>query len=473
MRETQESIQWSADCALMNTILVTVDALRADHLAQYGYERDTMPVLDKLVDQGTLYANAYSNAPYTRISVPAIQTSRRLGYAELIDVPTLASVLSREGIDTCLIGTQVGMNLVEGDFGYDENVNLGRDGFQERANSERPLSERLLLRVNAATGTVSRALRQFDRVHGTLQGMYRSIIPESEFNYKGYVDAARVTDEVIGWVDGTDSDGFFLWVHYMEGHRPYGVHDDDPAFLDEPVDEDRIRELMKTAGTAPQDVSPEERELMVDLYDSDLRYCSRHLQRLVAFLQTNGLWEDTNLLFASDHGEEFGEHGRYFHRNYPYDELIHVPLITKTPEASGDRVGEQRELLDIAPTVCALHDIAIDTIGFEGMPLSTPGEREVIALGSGTADEGERALAARSDGWKYIHSDRVEMLFDLEADPKEQHDIASEAPGVIKGFKHSIPARLFDRDPERLSTPEDEVDRKQLEALGYMETKSE
>jgi arylsulfatase A-like enzyme len=53
----------------MNTILITVDALRADHLNQYGYERDTIPVLDRLLDDGVIFKNAFSNAPYTRMAL--------------------------------------------------------------------------------------------------------------------------------------------------------------------------------------------------------------------------------------------------------------------------------------------------------------------------------------------------------------------------------------------------------------------
>jgi glucan phosphoethanolaminetransferase (alkaline phosphatase superfamily) len=67
----------------VNTILITVDALRADHLSQYGYERDTIPVLDRLLDDGVIFENAFSNAPYTRISIPAIHSSVRLAHTHI------------------------------------------------------------------------------------------------------------------------------------------------------------------------------------------------------------------------------------------------------------------------------------------------------------------------------------------------------------------------------------------------------
>jgi len=124
--------------------------------------------------------------------------------------------------------------------------------------------------------------------------------------------------------DRGDED-YFLWIHYMEAHRPYGIHDDDPAYLDAPVDEARIHDLMKRAGLEPR---------------VDIRGRATAARRPLRFgrpvlltapgatgrlTQRPGVWDETNVLFSSDHGEEFGEHGLYFHRNFPYDELINVP----------------------------------------------------------------------------------------------------------------------------------------------------
>lgn len=453
----------------MNTILITVDSLRADHLGQYGYDRDTMPVLDRLTESGTTFERAYSNAPYTRISIPSFQTSQFLAYDEIARLPTIASILGERGVSTAVVGTQTGVGLVDGDFRFEENLDLGRDEYYDEANRDRSMRERVAHRVDRLASSIGPKLRQFDSLYEPINEAYRRLVPTNDFQHLGYTSAERVTDRATEWLDDHRDDDFFLWLHYMEAHRPYGVHDTDPAYLDAPLERDRIKELMKTAGTAPGDVSESERELLVDLYDSDLRYCSRHLERLFDALCGFDLWADANVVFSSDHGEEFAEHGNYFHRNYPYDELIHVPLVVKGDDIPAvERVGEQRQLLDLAPTICRFHGVETDDFDFEGEPLLSGEARRVIALGSGRPDD-ERVVAGRWDGWKFIADDESVRLYDLEADPDESRNVAEENPDVVRRFRREIPEYLFDREDESLRTPVDEVDREQLEALGYLE----
>jgi arylsulfatase A-like enzyme len=212
---------------------------------------------------------------------------------------------------------------------------------------------------------------------------------------------------------------------------------------------------------------------MVDLYDSDVRYCSRHIARLFDYLRDQGLWDETNLLFSSDHGEEFYEHGRYFHRNYPYDELVHVPLIAKRADdpAGGETVTEQRQLLDLAPTICQFHGLNPDAYDFQGTPLFEGDGREVVTLGQ--PNDRDPAVAVRHDGWKYIDTGDGERLYDLTADPTETENVVDDNPDVAARLARSIPDSVLDRDVEDPREPEDEVDREQLEALGYMELREE
>ncbi|WP_132058522.1 sulfatase [Halorussus amylolyticus] len=455
----------------MHTILITVDSLRADHLGQYGYERDTMPVLDRLTTEGTRFDAAFSSAPYTRISIPSFQTSQFLAYDELDDLPTIASVLGDSGVKTAAVGTQTGVGLVDGDFRFEENIDLGRDDYYDDANNDQSLGDRLSHRVDRLASRIGPLLRKVEPVYQLADDVYRRVFPTPDFQYLGYTSAEEVTDTAVSWLDANHDEEFFLWVHYMEAHRPYGVHDDDPQYLDGPIDTDRIKDLMKTAGTAPDDISESERRLLKDLYDSDLRYCSRHLERLFDAMADLGIWDDANVLFSSDHGEEFYEHGRYFHRNYPYDELIHVPLLAK--RAGSDRgdstaVESPRTLLDLAPTICECHDVDPEEFDFEGEPLFEDGDRRVVALGSGRPDD-EQVVAGRWDGWKFIYDDDSVQLYDLEADTGETDNVADDHPEVVREFRDEIPDYLFDREDERLRDPVDDVDKKQLEALGYME----
>lgn len=454
----------------MQTLLITVDSLRADHLAQYGYDRDTMPALDRLADSGTVFENAFSNGPYTRISIPSFQTSHHLAYEAIDEYPTIASSLSSEGVKTAVIGTQTGIGLIDGGFRFDETIDLGRDEFHERANSNRSVVERVKRQINRPATKVSQFLqqRQNERIYDILQKPYNLLLGDNGFTYLGYTSAEQVTNRALTWLESNADTDFFLWIHYMEAHRPYGVHDDEPAYLDSPVDEEQIKRLMKTAGVTPEDISEEELKLMVDLYDSDLRYCSRHLDRLFDGLEELGIWNESNVLFTSDHGEEFREHGRFFHRNYPYDELIQVPLIVKAPPIDADgRIAETRELLDLAPTVVSLHTEESALPEFEGEHLFDGDSRRVFSLGQ--PNDIAPAVTVRTDEWKLISTGASERLYDLASDPEEQNDIASDNPEIVDRLRESIPNHLITREINPPRRPKDEVDRDQLEALGYME----
>lgn len=458
----------------MNTLLVTVDALRADHLGQYGYDRDTMPVLDRISDKGTIFHNAYSNAPYTRISVPSFHTSQYLAYEQIADLPTIASILSEAGLKTATIGTQTGIDLVEGDFGFDENIDLGRDEYQAEANAGRETLEKITYSINRTAWKLGKSL--FDP-SGTVYNRGKKIwdslpfVGES-FQYLGYTDAETVTDRAIDWLESNRNDDCFLWIHYMEGHRPYGVHETDPKYAERQPDLSEITSLMKKAGLSPEEVSEEDRRTLINLYDSDLRYCSSQMERLFDSLESLGIWEETNVLFSSDHGEEFGEHGLYFHRNLPYDELIHVPLLINTSQEQPGEIHEQRELLDLAPTICSLHDIDIDNLDFQGEHLFEGTDRRVVSIGSADPTK-RRIIGIRSDGWKYIANDENTWLYDLSADPAEQTSIADNHSEIVNEFEAWVPDYLVERGVERLSEPSDEVNKEQLEALGYMELKDQ
>lgn len=453
----------------MPTLLITVDSLRADHLGQYGYERNTMPALDRVAENGTVFTQAFSNGPYTRVSIPTIHTSRYLSYGDLDAFSTIASILNSNGITTAAIGTQTGINLVQGDFDFEFMADLGRDGFEEQ--TDRSASEETLLRIDDVAASVSERLQQnkLDSLYEPLQGVYNTIFKDQDFErVRGYTKAEIVTDEAISYIQEHSDEEFFLWVHYMEAHRPYGIHDEAPDYLAEPMGGDKIYDLMKKAGTEPDQVTESERQLMIDLYDSDITYCSRHLSRLFDALESEGLWDRSDIFFSSDHGEEFREHGLFFHRNYPYDELTNVPLIVKSAkEDQPSIIKEQRELLDLAPTIVSDFGLDGEEFGMLGNSLFEESSRDVISMGQPGMDI--PAVAIRSNGWKYIHTEEGNQLYNLEKDAAEQTNVYKENHPEAQRLKRKIPSRLLSRDTKLPRPPEDSVDRQQLDALGYME----
>ncbi len=447
----------------MKTVLLTVDALRADHLSQYGYERETMPVVDRIAAQGTRFEAAFANGTNTGVSLPSLLSSRYFGVEATRSGPNVATAIGESDATTAGFHSNALFSNGVGDVaGFDRYEDFGVADEQKEANTSsgvelvydrvvdtlRPLVERLGVRDYAETVQ--------ERLFPT------SLIHELSV----YVDAETLTDEVLSWVRAHADEDFFLWVHYMDPHRPYGIDPADPAFAD-PIDDGEIRDLMSRAGISPETITDEDRELMIDLYDSDLRYTSDQIDRLLDGFEGLGIWDETGLVFTADHGEEFGEHGHYFHRNRPYDELLHVPLVVVDPDRSRDAdASTQRELLDVAPTLCEWHGVDAPA-QFGGTPLFDGDGREVIATGS-FVEQGH-VVAGRWNGWKYIHvEDGDTELFDLDADPGETHNVAAEHPDTVASFERTIPDPLFEGEPISVDPAEGEL-QDRLADLGYLE----
>lgn len=92
----------------MNVVLITIDALRADHFGCYGYGRDTSPNIDRLANEGILVKKAIAHAPYTTASITSIQTSTYPvipdeDYTDLSKRLTLAEILTRKGFSTIFV----------------------------------------------------------------------------------------------------------------------------------------------------------------------------------------------------------------------------------------------------------------------------------------------------------------------------------------------------------------------------------
>jgi len=139
----------------------------------------------------------------------------------------------------------------------------------------------------------------------------------------------------------------------MDVHHPYvppATH--QRPFRDDPVSERRAIQLRRKM-VEEQALEDHERETVLDLYDAEIRFTDAEIARLVEGIQDT--WKgDPFIAFTADHGESFGEHGRYSHPPTFYDEVLHVPLVIDASDAS-KTVGTAHEelvgLMDVAPTL--------------------------------------------------------------------------------------------------------------------------
>lgn len=451
----------------MPTILITIDCLRGDHLSQYSYHRNTFPTIDKWLGDAHVFTSAFANGPWTSRSLPSLLTSSYAPGNRLLTGPTLASELSASNHPTAGFHSNTALSSrydsIEGFETYrdfsDQMNELDPEYTIERTMSQKAYrkSFKILKPKLENTPFIGKAGKFLHRVvTGSSWGHAPTV----------YVDARQITEIATGWVREHANEEFFLWVHYMDPHRPYGLQNEVLPYVDNPPNRSQLWKLMAKVGNQPGSVTEPEWANVVDLYDSDIRYVSENLDDLFQTLDELGIWDDTNLILTADHGEEFGEHGRGFHQNRGYDELLHVPLFVRIPGKEGETHHGLRELVDVAPTILDFYDIQCSSL--QGTNLFEGESRTVIA--NGAVCESDNSIVVRTESHKYIYTfgdSEKRELYNLEEDPQEQSPITDESKSTE--LHESIPMEIFDSsDDFELSAQSAEAEQR-LRHLGYLE----
>lgn len=449
---------------MRDVVLVTVDSLRADHVGWHGYDRDTTPHLDSRVKEAHRFTNAFSHACSTRPSFPAILTSSHAlmhGGCEFIskDRTLISEAFSDAGFSTA--GFHSNLYLSE-DFGY----NRGWDKFFDSKTNPS-----LLTKIR---NTVKSKLHNESVTYELLQKIFDATERGTGVELgSAYVRADEITDRAIDWAKDT-SGPRFLWVHYMDVHHPYIPPErDQRRFRKEIIEDRQAVKLRRKMLEEPEKITEQERQNLIDLYDAEISFVDREVNRLLEEL-TN-VWEEEPLhIITADHGEEFADHARFSHYATYFDEVLHVPFVVNDG-SEGEEWDSLIGLLDVSPTLCDLVGIDAPNIWCgrsikEILPFSeTPGDSIV---GGQLGGEDERRYFYRDHDWKFIERDGQEYLFNLVKDPSETKNIADENLEKVKEIREKL-KRHKDTVEKTRTTMEsvemDETVKKRLRDLGYQE----
>jgi arylsulfatase A-like enzyme len=436
-----------------NIVLITVDALRADRLGFLGYQKDISPNIDSLAEESTIFTRAFSVGPNSPHSFPSILTSTYpLDYQGLrkIEKPRifLSEVLKEQGYVTAAFHSAPYLSDF---FGY----NQGWDFFEY-------ISPSFSHGVIPNKGMLTRfKLRLKDILKRLLKRFLVSFYPELLFKimYRSYKNRVSEKDEshikasylneIIKDFVSSQVTPFFLWVHYMDVHSPYFPRENRkqgqllsyaefvaawlPGYL-EYADKRPFKKF----------IEPYFR-MMLDFYDQGVRYLDKELADLFNFLKKENAYQNTIICFTADHGEEFLEHGEGFHNCKLYNELLHVPLLIKTPQGKNRQIEEKVSLIDLPSTLCELAGIAPPS-SFKGKNLFN-NKREIIFHQSGIGNSWveidklqECKFACQSDAWKYIldYCLEREELYNLSQDPKEQNNLSQFQPEILSQMRKII-----------------------------------
>ncbi|MEA3403199.1 MAG: sulfatase [Armatimonadota bacterium] len=414
-----------------NVILISVDTLRPDFVGYNGGPART-PNLDALAERSYIFDNAYSVAPWTRPSFASLFSSmypsemgvaRARGYTgfgtntipyEWLEKPhLLAELLHSAGYDTSAVVTNANLT-------GSANADQGFDDFYHCSHFE---------------GTSRASMLAVRRM---LEGLW-SPRPRKEA-YLALERAERVCSAARRSILSARQRPLLFWVHCMDPHQPY-----DPPTL--PDDRKAlVRDLGATAG-GRSDASPMERDRFVAAYTAEIEYWDRWFRQVVTALDQQDLLDESVIIVWSDHGEEFWEHGGWEHGHTLFDEVVKVPMLIHLPGQSvSRRVSDSVSLLDVAPTILDLCDVPLseDMRGRSLVPLMQPDEAEVGPMSvflEGCCYGGIRKGLLR-DHHKLIYDVYQDQfsLYDLEADPGEQHNIYAmpQARGNIAEMERDL-----------------------------------
>jgi arylsulfatase A-like enzyme len=329
-------------------------------------------------------------------------------------------------------------------LGFDQ----GFDGFESVRTEEPfdlgPMRGRTLGRLLGCRRDTP-ACRLFSRGHALL---FDTPLPAG---YGGDEANARVNH----FLDLHGGERFLLWIHYADALPPYDL---EPPFRPLPQDplsstERRLKNLgyweLGDPFTVREDLLPVDAQGLTALYDGEVHRIDRLVSGLLGTLEARGLSDRTLVVFTSDHGQEFLDHGSYTYGHTLYDELLRVPLIVAGPGVAspGQAVKTPVSLIDLAPTLVE--------IGGAPALSETQGRSLIPALRGQALDD--RPVYSESlyrvyyelkaivqDRYKLIYrpDDGHTELYDLRADPAEQHDLASQAVEVAQAMKDELLAWL-------------------------------
>ena len=477
----------------MNVLIYVLDALRADHVACYGYDRDTTPTIDRIAEEGVRYENCFSPATWTKPvgaslltgAYPPLHGTRSREDVFDADITRLPETLSEVGITSTGFST---MGNVSASIGYGRGFDTYRDLYKDSD----------IVAKRQTRDTDSEELEHEDRDEIAL--------PRAE----------DLSDSVVEWLETDAGDDFFAFCWSIEPHMPYdppeGYRDYTDPEYDGPVDGQR--------DTLPDVETDADLEQLKALYDGGISYNDDELGRIVDALETQGIYDETMIVVLGDHGDAFNEHDRLTHGHLPYDELIHVPLVVKPATESGIEpqvVEETACLVDVPATVMSatgVTDVPETVEGRELPPFGPPGSSAPVFSETRFRDVYPSFYSVRTDEWKYMKVDEPNrdvgtmldtvkqiyqrgliweivrnpryylerylhdenrFLYDLNNDPDEQLNLVDEQPERADEMESLLATWMEEgeRRHERLSSVDDlDIDHKtseQLKQLGYVE----
>jgi len=443
-------------------LLITLDALAANHASLYGYARQTTPSIDALATQSIVFDRYYANSNFTTPSVNSIingvrpWTHRALQLEAVVDSAIadngLIARLKKAGYQTMSVST----NDWAAPFHNrsDRWLDVAVTGLTHRVCSR--FGTGLIAHVSYVRPvlgmlSVARFCEYADRAM-----VATHIWPKA--NHYDLEEVFNVARELIERRDPVRPT--FLWVHLFPPHEPYATPEPFVGRFD-PSDQRRSRFDHGPPAYFNASLDAAFPNGYVGRYDENIAYADHYLGTFLDWLKQRSIFDKAMIIVTADHGESFS-HGYGSHGGIAlYEDLINVPLVVKLPnELTGARSNVLAEEIDLMPTVLDLADIPVrDAVEGRSLRPAISGREMSGAVYSMNFELSRRfgqlqtGSVAMIDGpWKYVRylgtvrypgtPELKDSLFDLARDTAEELDLAAEEPKTANRMRADIDMQL-------------------------------
>lgn len=442
-----------------NIILIIMDALSAEDMQLYGYQRPTTPFITDWAKSAFVFNRAYSTSNWTTPSTMSIMTGKRpwthrvwhIAEHNPVDFygETLPMVLKTYGYKTYA--------FVQNNFAHPRTLGIN-DFFDIKDESYTFWIYRSpIVRWYANFFTNRNIPAKWSISENPFVKMF-NIRPLRHPIYGTVIRSEPVYERFFDVISKNPEEPFFAWIHLYPPHdlylppEPYiGMFGDAKRFntLKEQVDSNLLHREYKPE--RQKDVN-----IMRKRYDEFILYSDQTFKEFINRLEKTIDMSNTIIILTSDHGESFS-HGFMGHNYFKfYEPLIHVPLIIKTPDATANRsIDMPIEQIDIAPTILDLAGIPIPkwmegrslTPLLRGNDLNT---KSIISMqliknpviGNKPIKRGTFAVIDGDYKLIYFLKEKKVLLFNIRTDPEEVHDISKEETDIVRRLLKTLEDEL-------------------------------
>lgn len=433
---------WSAEPRL-NVLLIMADDLNTD-VGCYGHALVRTPNLDRLAARSVRFERAYCQYPVCnpsrtsflsglRPTTTGVFDNKTPPRSKMPDVVFLPEQFRRHGYRTLKIG-----KIFHTGDAFEDPRSWVVD-IRELRTSKMPPPEQ----SPAPRGEQGLVIEAAD-----------------SDTWEGFV--ARTAVELLADA-GSTNDPFFLAVGFRRPHSPYiaprSYHEQYPAAAIPPLDEppEHLEAIPRLALTydanGRERLTREKRPEEAGAYYASIAFFDAQLGLVLDALDRRGLWNNTIVIFMSDHGYHLGEHGGLWHKNTLFENSCRVPLLIAAPGRKPGVSQQVAELVDLYPTLCELCDVRRPE-RLEGRSLraalDNPAKIEdraaftVVSRGhgpDGRLDAEHLGRSLRTNRWRYTAwFDGSEEMYDYESDPHEFRNVAKspENEPLVREFRRML-----------------------------------